>query len=65
MNLVGMRNVASFSAEPDIKDWSDRVAVNPARVPPERATEPAIADAVARMRGATPDAVARLAALSA
>ena len=65
MNLVGIRNVASFSAEPDIKDWSDRVAVNPARVPPERATEPAIADAVARMRGATPDAVARLAALSA
>ncbi len=65
MNMVGLRNVASFSTAPDIKDWSDQVAVNPARVPPERAAEPAIADAVARMREATPDAVARLAALSA
>ena len=65
MNIVGMRNVASFSAEPDIKDWSDRVAVNAARVPPDRAAEPAVADAVARMRAATPEAVARLAALCA
>ena len=40
MNTISMRNVASFSTEPDIKDWSDRVAVNAARVPPERATEP-------------------------
>ena len=65
MNVVGMRNVALFSVEPDIKDWSDRVAVNAARVPPERATEPAVAEAVARMRVATPAAVARLAELSA
>ena len=60
MNIIGMRNSASFGAEPDIKDWSDRVAVNAARVPPERATEPAIAEAVARMRAATAPAVARL-----
>jgi hypothetical protein len=65
MNTIGMRNVASFSTEPDIKDWSDRVAVNAARVPPERATEPAVSEAVARMRGATPAAVARLDELSA
>jgi hypothetical protein len=65
MNVVGMRNVASYSTEPDIKEWSDRVAVNPARVPAERASEPAVADAVARMRAATPGAVARLAELSA
>ena len=64
MNIVGMRNVASFSVEPDIKDWSDRVAVNAARVPPERATEPAVAEAVARVRAATPGAVARLAEIS-
>ncbi len=63
MNIVGMRNVAAFSAESDIKEWSNRVAVNPARVPPERATELAVADAVASMHAATPSAVARLRAL--
>ena len=62
---VGMRNVGSFSVEPDIREWSNRVAVNPARVPPDRAREPAVAEAVARMRAATPAAVARLDELSA
>ncbi len=63
MNIVGMRNVASFSAEADIRDWSNRLAINPAPVPPERATEPAVADAVRRMHVATPNAVDRLSAL--
>ena len=35
MNVLGLRNTASFSSEPDIKAWTDRVALNPARVPPE------------------------------
>ena len=35
MNVRGARNSASFSAEPDIKQWTDRIAVNPARIPPE------------------------------
>ena len=35
MNVLGTRAATSFSAEPDIKDWSDRVAINPARIPPE------------------------------
>jgi hypothetical protein len=64
MNVIGMRNVGSFSVEPDIREWSNRVAVNPARVPPDRAREPAVAEAVARMRSATPGAVARLAEIS-
>ena len=34
MNVLGTRAALSFSAEPDIKDWSDRVALNPARIPP-------------------------------
>ena len=37
MNVLGMRNSAAFGAEPDIKEWSDRIALNPARVPPEHA----------------------------
>ena len=34
MNVLGTRAAMSFSAEPDIKDWADRVALNPARIPP-------------------------------
>ena len=37
MNVLGMRNSTSFGSEPDIKAWSDRVALNPARIPPEYA----------------------------
>ncbi len=37
MNVLGFQNVAAFNVEPDIKDWTHRVAINPARVPPEHA----------------------------
>ena len=37
MNVLGFQNTASFNAEPDIKDWANRVALNPARVAPELA----------------------------
>ena len=46
MNVRGARNVAVFSAEPDIKDWTDRIAVNPARVPPGYPASPALDDTV-------------------
>ena len=35
MNVLGLRNSRAFGAEPDIRDWSHRVALNPARIPPE------------------------------
>ena len=35
MNVRGARNTAAFSAEPDIKQWTDQIAINPARIPPE------------------------------
>ena len=34
MNVLGTRAATSFGAEPDIKAWADRVALNPARIPP-------------------------------
>jgi hypothetical protein len=34
MNVIGTRNTATFSAEPDIRQWLDGVALNPVRVPP-------------------------------
>ena len=64
MNVLGLRASASFGAEPDIKEWSDRVALNPARVAPDHGASAALDDALARLRAATPAGVARLAELS-
>ncbi|SDR80018.1 Pyridine nucleotide-disulphide oxidoreductase [Nocardioides scoriae] len=64
MNVVGMRNSASFGSEPDIKDWSDRVALNPARVSPDHPGSPALDDARARLAEHAGPGVARLAALA-
>jgi hypothetical protein len=64
MNVLGSRASASFSAEPDIRDWSHRVALNPARVPPEHPGSPALDDALARLQQHLPAGVARLAELS-
>ncbi|GAA3606612.1 NAD(P)/FAD-dependent oxidoreductase [Microlunatus ginsengisoli] len=63
MNVRGARNTAAFSAEPDIKAWTDRIAVNPARIPPERPTSPALDDALDRLGRYLGPGVARLAAL--
>ena len=40
MQVLGGKASLAFGAEPDIKEWSDRVALNPARVPPECASDP-------------------------
>lgn len=50
MNVLGMRAAASFNSEPDIKAWADRVALNPARIPTERAGSTDLDDAVDRMQ---------------
>ena len=64
MNVLGSRNVASFSAEPDIKDWTDRIAVNPARIPPEQPGSAALDDALGRLGRHAGPGVARLAVLA-
>ena len=64
MNVRGARNTAAFAAEPDIKQWTDRIAVNPARIPPEHPGSPALADAVDRLGHYLGPGVARLADLS-
>jgi hypothetical protein len=40
MYVLGTRNAALFSAEPDIKAWSDGVALNPSRIPPSHPSSP-------------------------
>ena len=63
MNVLGMRNASSFSAEPDIKAWADSVAINPARVGPEHAGSTALAEAQSRLQAGAGPGVARLAEL--
>jgi hypothetical protein len=63
MNVRGSRNTAAFSAEPDIKAWSDRVAVNPARIAPEHPGSAELDDVVGRLGRSVGPGVARLAEL--
>jgi hypothetical protein len=65
MNVLGMRNSMSFGSEPDIKAWSDRVALNPARIPPEHGRSVELDDAVDRLRTQVGPGLARLTELSA
>ena len=64
MTVLGMRAVASFTAEPDIKAWADSVALNPAAVSPGHAGSTAVDEALARLRSESAAGGARLADLS-
>jgi hypothetical protein len=64
MNVLGTRNTMSFGSEPDIKAWSDRVALNPARIPPEYGGSPELDDALERLQNSVGPGLARLAQLS-
>ncbi len=62
MNLLGTCNAQAYSAEPDIKEWADGVALNPARVPPGHPGSPALDDARERLAQHTGPALEKLAA---
>jgi hypothetical protein len=64
MNVLGMRSSMSFGSQPDIKAWSDRVALNPARIPPEHAPSAELDDAVDRLQTHVGAGLTRLARLS-
>src|SRR4051794_39472923 len=64
MNILGFRNAAAFNAEPDVRDWAHRVALNPSRVPPEHGGSTALDDALGRIGTGVGPALDRLAALS-
>jgi hypothetical protein len=63
MNVLGTRAAMSFTAEPDIKEWSDGVALNPTRVPPGYPPSAALDGARERLAAHTAPALARLAEL--
>jgi hypothetical protein len=64
MNAIGARAAASFTSDPDIKAWSDTVALNPARMPPETADSTELAAALARLREHAGQGIARMAELA-
>lgn len=63
MNVQGFRASAAFGAEPDVRAWADRVAINPARVPPG-AGSPELDVVLGRLAAAVPAGLARLEALA-
>ncbi|WP_230209051.1 pyridine nucleotide-disulfide oxidoreductase [Nostocoides sp. HKS02] len=63
MNVQGTRATASFSSEPDIKEWSNQVAINPARIPPGHPESARLDDARERLATYTRPGLARLAEL--
>ncbi len=64
MQVLGGRSAMSFASHPDIKAWADRVALNPARVPPELAGSPEVTAAVDRFRRYVGPGLARMAELA-
>ena len=63
MTVLGTRAAMSFAAQPDIKAWSDKVALNPARIPPGHPASPELDDARERLAAHTAPGLARLADL--
>ena len=64
MNLLGTRATMAFTAEPDIKEWSARVAINPARIPPGHPRSDALDNALERISRYTRPGLTGLAELS-
>ncbi len=63
MNVLGFQNTAAFNSEPDIKEWANRVTLNPARVPPEHAGSAQLDGVLERVAAHAPPGLARLAEL--
>ncbi|NYG06796.1 hypothetical protein BJ986_001283 [Phycicoccus badiiscoriae] len=63
MNVLGTRATMAFSAEPDIKEWSNQVPLNPARIPPGYPGSAGLDEARERLATHTGPGLARLAEL--
>ena len=63
MNVLGTRNTMTFSAEPDIQEWSAGVSLNPARTPPGYPESGVLDEVRERLATHTGPGLARLAEL--
>jgi hypothetical protein len=64
MQVLGGRASLAFGAEPDIKEWINRVPLNPARIPPERAADDDLSSAQERFAAAAGPGMAAMAELA-
>ena len=60
--VLGAR--ASFTSHPHVEEWADSVSLNPARIPPELASSPAVTAAARRFRELEGPGLAMLATLA-
>ena len=64
MQVVGTLAARAYGAEPDIADWANACALNPARIAPAQRDDPAVHAASARVADGTERGLARLADLA-
>lgn len=61
MQVRGTAAARSFGAEPDIAEWANHCALNPAKMRPEQRDDPRVQAAAARLAGVVEPGLARLA----
>ncbi len=64
MQVRGTVAARTYGAEPDIADWANGCALNPARILPSQRDDPAVRAATARLTDHTERGLARMAALA-
>jgi hypothetical protein len=64
MQVRGAVATRTYGAEPDIADWANGCALNPARIKPAQRDDPAVQAAAARMADVAEPGLARLAELA-
>ena len=63
MTVKGARGSQALASEPDLKEWSHATGLYRSRIPAERAGDPDIVNALARVEAAAEIGLARLADL--
>jgi hypothetical protein len=64
MQVRGTVATRSYGVEPDIADWANRCALNPARVDPSHRDDPAVQAAAARLADVAGRGLTRMAELA-
>ena len=64
MQVRGALAARAYGAEPDIVTWANRCALNPARLDPSRAVDPAVTSASARLANVAERGLERMAELA-
>jgi hypothetical protein len=63
MQVLGYRAAVAFGSNPDLRDWANRVSLNPARIPPDMMPSAELERAITRFRRFVEPGMARMAEL--